>query len=154
MAEKFEQMLRVLNEDKEYEKEYEQFVKGVSYAAEGDVPTFGNAVKAVSSLVQAVTKSEYGFKNEGAMTSHRHIKWRNPDIILSYTQTIGIVATLLLTIVLAYCNEQSQSDRNSGDFTLKFDDRMHSGSGAVIAKTLDRDGKLDDLHLSKRHQER
>ncbi len=53
MSEKFKQMLTILETDKEeYAREYDRFVKGVSYAAEGEVPDFTTAVKAVHALVQ------------------------------------------------------------------------------------------------------
>ena len=53
MSEKFQQMLTILETDKEeYAREYDLFVKGVSYAAEGEVPDFTTAVKAVHALVQ------------------------------------------------------------------------------------------------------
>ena len=52
-AEKFRQLLAILETEKEkYSREYDLFVKGVSYAAEGEVPDFTAAVKAVGELVQ------------------------------------------------------------------------------------------------------
>ncbi len=52
-AEKFRQLLVILETEKEkYTREYDLFVKGVSYAAEGEVPDFTAAVKAVGALVQ------------------------------------------------------------------------------------------------------
>ena len=56
MSEKFQQMLTILETDKEeYAREYDLFVKGVSYAAEGKVPNFTTAVQAVHALVQIST---------------------------------------------------------------------------------------------------
>jgi hypothetical protein len=53
MSEKFRQLLTILETDKEaYAREYDLFVRGVSYAAEGDVPDFTAAVEAVHSLVE------------------------------------------------------------------------------------------------------
>ena len=52
-AEKFRQLLAILETEKEaYAREYDLFVKGVSYAAERKVPDFTAAVKAVGELVQ------------------------------------------------------------------------------------------------------
>jgi hypothetical protein len=43
MAEKFQQMLHCLNTGPEYPREYERFVKGVSYAKDGTTPDFAQA---------------------------------------------------------------------------------------------------------------
>ncbi|MBL7802308.1 MAG: nucleotidyl transferase AbiEii/AbiGii toxin family protein [Saprospiraceae bacterium] len=56
-AEKFEQMLSILTQEAEYRKEYDQFVKGVSYAPEGAEPDFDTALGAVSRLTQIVLAS-------------------------------------------------------------------------------------------------
>jgi hypothetical protein len=57
MSEKFRQLLTILETDKEaYAREYDLFVRGVSYAAEGDVPDFTAAVEALHSLVQITLK--------------------------------------------------------------------------------------------------
>ena len=53
MSEKFQQLLAILETDKEaYAREYDLFVRGVSYAAEGEVPDFTAAVLAVQNLVK------------------------------------------------------------------------------------------------------
>lgn len=51
-AKKFAQMLSILTQDAEYRKEYDQFVKGVSYAPEGAEPDFDTALGAVRRLTQ------------------------------------------------------------------------------------------------------
>lgn len=53
-AEKFAQMLAILTQDAEYRKEYDQFVKGVSYAQDGTEPDFNTAMEAVKRLTQIV----------------------------------------------------------------------------------------------------
>ena len=54
MQEKFRQMIQILETDTKYQDEYELFVKSVSYAAEGEVPDFAEAVRAVRILVQLI----------------------------------------------------------------------------------------------------
>lgn len=54
VAEKFRQMLEVLESDLQYEKEYDRFVKGVSYAKEGEIPDFVQTLQAVRELVEIV----------------------------------------------------------------------------------------------------
>jgi len=43
--------------DNGYAREYDLFVKGVSYAAEGEVPDFTTAIQAVRTLVQIISYS-------------------------------------------------------------------------------------------------
>lgn len=83
------------------------------------------------------------------MSLRFQIKWPKPDTILSLTQTAGIIATLVLTTVLAVRSEHAQSNHDSADFMLKFDEHIHSGPGGAVARILDREGKLDNLHLNK-----
>ncbi|MCB1562706.1 MAG: nucleotidyl transferase AbiEii/AbiGii toxin family protein [Alphaproteobacteria bacterium] len=52
--EKFKQMFEILDTDQEYRREYERFVKGVSYAPEGDVPGYDAALDAVRLLAKSV----------------------------------------------------------------------------------------------------
>ena len=47
-------MIQILETDTKYQDEYELFVKSVSYAAEGEVPDFAEAVRAVRILVQLI----------------------------------------------------------------------------------------------------
>ena len=54
MQEKFRQMIQILETDTKYPDEYDLFVKSVSYAAEGEVPDFAEAVRAVRALVQLI----------------------------------------------------------------------------------------------------
>lgn len=55
VAAKFKQMFNVLEKDDEYQREYEQFVKGVSYAPEENIPSYEQALDAVRALADAVT---------------------------------------------------------------------------------------------------
>lgn len=55
--EKFHQMLSILDTDTEYSKEYDRFVKGVSYAKEGTTPDFETGVKAVKQLAKKVLQA-------------------------------------------------------------------------------------------------
>ena len=57
IQEKFNLLLGALDNDKEYAKEYDLFVKGVSYASENDVPNFEATLRAVHKLIEAVSKS-------------------------------------------------------------------------------------------------
>lgn len=57
MSEKFEQLLTKLDSDPKYEKEYDQFVKGVSYSTDDSTPAFKKAVKAIRLLVKNVLGS-------------------------------------------------------------------------------------------------
>ncbi|NTW68778.1 MAG: nucleotidyl transferase AbiEii/AbiGii toxin family protein [Chlorobiaceae bacterium] len=57
MAEKFQRMLSILNSDKEYPGEYDVFVKGVSYAVEGETPDFTMGLNAVQALVDRFLKA-------------------------------------------------------------------------------------------------
>ncbi len=54
LTEKFRQMLAVLESDPQYVKEYDRFVKGVSYAKEGETPDFAQALQAVRRLAETV----------------------------------------------------------------------------------------------------
>jgi predicted nucleotidyltransferase component of viral defense system len=50
---RLELTLKILSEDEAYPPEYDLFVKGVSYATEGNVPGFATAVNAVRLLAEA-----------------------------------------------------------------------------------------------------
>lgn len=54
IGEKFMRMLERLDTDAVYAAEYDTFVKGVSYAAEGEFPDFATAMQAVRALVQTM----------------------------------------------------------------------------------------------------
>jgi len=54
VVEKFQRMLDVLTSDTEYVKEYDRFVKGMSYKTQGHTPDFQSAVEAIRVLVEAV----------------------------------------------------------------------------------------------------
>jgi len=58
VEEKFQQMLERLETDAEYSAEYDRFVKGVSYAAEGEFPDFATVMQAVRKLVKAAIKPD------------------------------------------------------------------------------------------------
>ncbi len=53
-AAKLGQMLDTLTQDAEYRREYDQFVKGVSYAPEGAEPNFDEAMEALIQLAEIV----------------------------------------------------------------------------------------------------
>jgi hypothetical protein len=55
VAEKFQQMFDAFARDEQYRSEYDLFVKGVSYAPEGEVPDFDTAMDAVRRLTKIVT---------------------------------------------------------------------------------------------------
>lgn len=57
-AEKFARLLDTLAQDAEYRKEYDLFVRGVSYAPEGTAPDFPAALKALKRLIQCVLDAE------------------------------------------------------------------------------------------------
>jgi len=57
MHEKFENMLSIFDTDSKYPREYDQFVKGVSYSAEDATPDFRTAVAAIKVLIEIVGKS-------------------------------------------------------------------------------------------------
>lgn len=57
IQEKFALLLDTLDKDNEYGKEYDLFVKGVSYAEEGATPDFAAALQAVRLLIGAALKS-------------------------------------------------------------------------------------------------
>jgi predicted nucleotidyltransferase component of viral defense system len=57
-AKKFAQMLSILTQDAEYRKEYDQFVKSVSYAPWSAKPDFDTALEAVRRLVALMPNTE------------------------------------------------------------------------------------------------
>ncbi len=71
------------------------------------------------------------------------------DVVLDIVQTAILVASLLLATTIAYRNDRAQANRDSGDFMLRFDQRLHEDSSAIIIKTLDRDGNLNNLRMNK-----
>ncbi len=75
--------------------------------------------------------------------------------MLNGVQTVGIIGTLVLTLVLAVRNhraqeheEQTQAKRESADLMLKFEGLMNSDGSGLIGKELDREGNLDHIKLS------
>ena len=54
-VERVQSMVKVLQTDTEYEQEYEQFVLGMSYAADEDRPTFQDALQVVERLRKKIT---------------------------------------------------------------------------------------------------
>jgi hypothetical protein len=88
------------------------------------------------------------------------------DAILNIVQTIGIMGTLVLTIVLAVWNHHAQvaeqiaaarrasseelvaSRRESGDVMLKFDEKLYSGASGRVMRALDDQGNLDRVDMS------
>ncbi|MDD3371506.1 MAG: nucleotidyl transferase AbiEii/AbiGii toxin family protein [Alphaproteobacteria bacterium] len=59
IKEKFDLLLNALGKDKEYTREYDLFVKGVSYASENDTPNFETTCRAIQKLIDAVTNSTF-----------------------------------------------------------------------------------------------
>jgi len=57
-AEKFARLLDTLAQDAEYRKEYDLFVRGVSYAPEGTAPDFATAMEALKRLAKRVLDAE------------------------------------------------------------------------------------------------
>lgn len=55
--EKFERVIAVIKEDKEYENEYNRFVQGMSYAASSEMPGFAKAVSSLEALIAHVLKN-------------------------------------------------------------------------------------------------
>jgi len=54
LKEKFGTAIAIIEQEKEYSNEYDRFVKGMSYAATGSVPSFGEAVAKVRLLIEHV----------------------------------------------------------------------------------------------------
>jgi hypothetical protein len=54
IGEKFRVMLERLEADREYQSEYDTFVRGVSYAQEGEFPDFTTAMEAMRELVLGI----------------------------------------------------------------------------------------------------
>jgi hypothetical protein len=67
--------------------------------------------------------------------------------VLSFVQTAGIIFTLLLTLGLALWNAHRESERESTDLILRFNELLNSGGSGRIIKALDLDGNLDHLAL-------
>jgi len=65
--------------------------------------------------------------------------------VLSFVQTAGIIFTLLLTLGFALWNAHRESERESADLMLKFNELLNSGGSGRIIKALDLDGNLDHL---------
>jgi hypothetical protein len=83
------------------------------------------------------------------------------NLIVSSIQTFGIIATLVLTIILAGWNyaaqsreqrrnhrwqmaeEKAQEDKESVELMLKFDERLNSGRSVIVARSLEMEGNLD-----------
>jgi len=51
---KFDNLLGILDSEKEYEKEYERFVMGMSYGPDGSVPSFRNAVEKIQTMIDHI----------------------------------------------------------------------------------------------------
>jgi len=51
---KFDNLLSILGSEKEYEKEYERFVMGMSYGPDGSVPSFHNAVEKIRATIDHI----------------------------------------------------------------------------------------------------
>ncbi len=65
--------------------------------------------------------------------------------VLSFVQTAGLIFALLLTLGLALWNAHRESERESADLILRFNELLNSGGSGRIIKALDLDGNLDHL---------
>jgi hypothetical protein len=75
--------------------------------------------------------------------------------ILNIIQTIAIVGSLALTLVLAAWNHSTQlreqdaeSNQRSAELTLNLSEALDSGQAKVISMALDMDGNLDKIKVS------
>jgi hypothetical protein len=74
---------------------------------------------------------------------------------LNIIQTIAIVGSLALTLVLAAWNHSTQlreqdaeSNQRSAELTLNLSEALDSGQAKVISMALDMDGNLDKTKVS------
>jgi hypothetical protein len=65
------------------------------------------------------------------------------NAIVNYTQTIAIVATLLITLGVAISTQREQRNQESADLMLKFEALLYSGRSAPVTKALEMDIALD-----------
>lgn len=83
-------------------------------------------------------------RNEAAIQSRvlaARAEHRNAAINLF--QTVGIIGSLLLTLILALWNGHIQSQRESADMMLKFDGMLSAGGSGDLLETLDMYGNLN-----------
>jgi hypothetical protein len=65
------------------------------------------------------------------------------NAIVNDTQTIAIVATLLITLGVAISTQREQRNQESADLMLKFEALLYSGRSAPVTKALEMDIALD-----------
>src|SRR5277367_6055846 len=65
------------------------------------------------------------------------------NAIVNYTQTIAIVATLLITLGVALSTQREQRNRESADLMIKFEDLLYSGRSAPVTRAVEMDIPLD-----------
>jgi hypothetical protein len=65
------------------------------------------------------------------------------NAIVNYTQTIAIVATLLITLGVAISTQREQRNQESADLMLKFEALLYSGRSAPVTKALEMDIALN-----------
>jgi len=72
------------------------------------------------------------------------VAWAEPrNAIVNYTQTIAIVATILITLGVAISTQREQRNQESADLMLKFEAFLYSGRSAPVTKALEMDVALD-----------
>jgi hypothetical protein len=54
LGDKFKVMMQILNTDQEYGKEYQRFVMGMSYATDGSVPSFPDAISKLQAMIDGI----------------------------------------------------------------------------------------------------
>ncbi|MGA7873053.1 MAG: hypothetical protein WCA22_19355 [Candidatus Binatus sp.] len=59
------------------------------------------------------------------------------NAILNWGQTIGIIGTLLVTLFFSARNRTAQVNQTSGDFMLRFDDKLNAGGSGRVSRALD-----------------
>ena len=68
--------------------------------------------------------------------------------ILNMVQSVGIVATLVLTLVIAAWSHRAQQHEKSADLMIKFDELLEAGGSGRVSRELDLRGNLDHTTLS------
>ena len=71
------------------------------------------------------------------------------NALLNWAQTVGIIGTLAITVVFSTCNRRAQVNTTSGDFMLRFDEKLNAGQSGMVAKALDNGSSLtSDQNIS------
>jgi hypothetical protein len=72
------------------------------------------------------------------------------NAVVSFAQTAGIIASLLITLGLALRSEYRASERESGDMMIRFADMQTKGKSAPLILALDLDGNLEQMNVPTR----